>query len=77
MKSTLTIRLPDDQRQQLHEMAAKLGKTDSELVRLMIERGLAEEPIGRRIGHLKGILQKLPPASDSLARSIRERNWRP
>ncbi len=76
MNSTLTIRLPEERRQQLRELASTLGKTDSELVRQMIERGLTEESVGRRIAHLKGVLPESPSSDDPLAQSIRERNWR-
>ena len=76
MNATLTIRLRDEQRQQLRELAAKLGKSDSEIVREMIERSLAEESVGHRLAHLKGRLAESPPTDDSLSCSIRERNWR-
>jgi predicted transcriptional regulator len=76
MNATFTIRLGEEQRRQLRELASKLGKSDSELVRQMIERGLAEEPVGRRIAHLKGALAKSPPRNDSLSHAIRQRNWR-
>jgi hypothetical protein len=76
MNATLTVRLELALRRQLRKLASRLGKTDSELVRQMIERGLAEEAVGRRIAHLKGRLSERPHAEDSLSRSIRERNWR-
>lgn len=76
MNSTLTIRLPEDQRRKLRELASRLGKSDSELVRQMIERGLAEESVGRRIAHLKGSLAKSPSPDDAFGRAIGERNWR-
>ena len=76
MNATLTIRLDEDQRQQLRRLASQRGKTDSELVREMIERGLAEESVGRRLEHLKGALPDSPPQNESLSRSIRQRNWR-
>ena len=76
MNATLTIRLSDHQRQQLHELATKLGKSDSEIVREMIERNLAKESVGHRIAHLKGRLSESPARDDSLSSAIRERNWR-
>jgi hypothetical protein len=42
----------------------------------MIERGLAEESVGRRLAHLKGALRERVSSSDALTRAIRERNWR-
>lgn len=76
MNATLTIRLDEQQRQQLRKLSSKLGKTESELVRELIERGLAEESIGHRLAHLKGALPESPPQADSLSQSIRHRNWR-
>lgn len=76
MNATLTIRLREEQRRQLRRLASKLGKSDSEIVRAMIERGLAEESVGRRLAHLNGALATSPVPDDSLARSIRDRNWR-
>ena len=76
MNATLTIRLREEHRRQLSELAAKLGKSDSELVREMIERTLTEETIGRRIAHLKGALVGRPRKADSLSETIRQRNWR-
>lgn len=76
MNSTLTIRLPEDRRQALKRLAASLGKSESDLVRQMIERGLSEESLGTRLAHLKGSLPASPPADDALARSLRQHNWR-
>jgi predicted transcriptional regulator len=76
MNATLTIRLDEDQRQQLRKLASQLGKTDSELVREMIERRLAAESVGRRLAHLKGALPDSPPQNESLSQSIHQRNWR-
>jgi len=75
MERTLTIRLPRSQDEALTKKAKALGKTRSELVRELIEKGLEEQPLGRRIGHLKGLLE-LPEPKDALRRRIRERNWR-
>lgn len=76
MNATLTIRLDEDLRQRLRKLASQTGKTDSELVREVIERHLAAESVGRRLAHLKGTLPDSPPQHDSLAQSIRQRNWR-
>ena len=76
MNSHLTIRLSEQQKRQLRQLASKLGKSDSELVRQMIERELAEESLGRRVAHLKGGLSVSPSGDDSLSRAVRERNWR-
>lgn len=76
MNSHLTIRLSEQQKRQLRRLASKLGKSDSELVRQMIERELAAETLGRRVAHLKGLLPASPSEDDSLSRTVRERNWR-
>jgi hypothetical protein len=55
--------------------AKLMGKTRSELVRELIERGLEERPLGRRIGHLKGRLD-LPTPREGWQRRIKDRNWR-
>ena len=75
MDRTLTIRLAKDQDDALSRRAKALGKTRSTLVRELIEKELEEQPLGRKVGHLKGIL-KLPDSKDTLRRRIKERNWR-
>jgi hypothetical protein len=75
MDKTLTIRLDQTQDEALTRRAKELGKTRSELVRELIERGLEEKPLGLRIGHLKGILD-LPEPKDALRRRIKSHNWR-
>ena len=76
MNATLTIRLSQERRGELKALAAALGKPESEVVRQMIERGLAEESLGIRLAHLKGGLSQSPSADDSLSDAIRQRNWR-
>ncbi len=75
MDKTLTIRLDKRQDEALTQRAKTLGKTRSALVRDLIEKGLEEQPLGLRIGHLKGVLD-MPEPKDPLRRRIRERNWR-
>jgi metal-responsive CopG/Arc/MetJ family transcriptional regulator len=75
MDKTLTIRIDKLQDQALTRRAKALGKTRSELVRELIEKGLEEEPLGRRVGHLRGVLD-LPEPKDAVRRRIKERNWR-
>jgi hypothetical protein len=75
MDKTLTIRLDREQDAALTERAAALGKTKSDLVRELIEKGLEEQPLARRIGHLKGRLQ-LPAPRAGWQRRIKDRNWR-
>ena len=75
MDKTLTIRLDKDQDAALSRRAKALGKTRSELVRELIGKGLEEQPLGRKIGHLKGVLN-MPDSKDALRRRIKERIWR-
>jgi hypothetical protein len=75
MDKTLTIRLDQAQDEALTERANALGKTKSELVRELIEKGLEEQPLGRRIGHLKGQLGLKTPKA-GWQRRIKDRNWR-
>jgi hypothetical protein len=75
MEKTLTIRLDKAQDAALTRRAKALGKTRSQLVRELIEKGLEEQPLAQRVGHLKGTLD-LPEPKDSLRRRIKERNWR-
>jgi hypothetical protein len=75
MDKTLTIRLDGAQDRALTRRAKALGKTRSELVRELIEKGLEEQPLGRSIGRLKGVLD-LPEPKDALRRRIKEHNWR-
>ena len=75
MDKTLTIRLGRAQDEALTARAKVLRKTRSELVRELIERGLEERLLGRRIGHLKGRLD-LPSPKPGWQQRIKDRNWR-
>ena len=75
MERMLTIRLNEDQDKALTRRAKALGKSRSEVVRELIAKGLEEQPLGRKIAHLKGILHILSP-KDPVRRRIKERNWR-
>ena len=75
MDKTLTIRLNKRQDEALSRRARALGKTRSELVRELIDKGLEEQALGTRVGHLEGILD-LPESKDTLRRRIKNRNWR-
>lgn len=75
MDKTLTIRLSRSQDEALIARAKVLGKTRSELVRELIDSGLDDRPLGRRIGHVKGRLALQSPKT-GWQRRIKERNWR-
>ena len=79
--STLTIRLPFEQREALKRCAKALKKTESEYIRDLLQRDLDSRPFGERAGDLIGCLDssKLikPEADDSFREAIRKNNWRP
>jgi len=75
MERMLTVRLNKDQDKALTRRAKALGKSKSEVVRESIAKGLEEQPLGRKIAHLKGIL-RVVSSKDPVRRRIRERNWR-
>jgi hypothetical protein len=79
MNTTLTIRLPASQRRALSSKAAAAGKTESEIVRDLIEHELAEQTVGERVGTLFGCLTLRHDAEpmDPWRKRIRTRNWRP
>lgn len=76
MEKTLTIRLDQRKDKALTRHAKELGKTKSEFVRELIDRALLEEPMGKRIGHLRGSLTDFPEAEDGWRKVIKERNLR-
>jgi predicted DNA-binding protein len=75
MDKTITIRLDKTQDEALTARAKAFGKTKSELIRELIDKGLQEEPLVRRVGHLKGQL-KVRATGKEWQRRIRNRNWR-
>jgi Arc/MetJ-type ribon-helix-helix transcriptional regulator len=76
--STLTIRLPSEQREALKRSAKALKKTESEYIRELLQRDLDTRPFGERAGHLIGCLDSSQTVGDPhpLRALIRERNWR-
>jgi metal-responsive CopG/Arc/MetJ family transcriptional regulator len=75
MDKTITIRLDKTHDEALTRRAKALGRTRSALVREFIEKGLEEQPLGQKVGHLRGILELAQP-KDALRRRIKQRNWR-
>jgi predicted DNA-binding protein len=78
MNTTLTIRLPREQREALRKRAAALNKSESDLVRALISRDLSEatllERAARLVGSVDSRTKNTPP--NPLAKRIRDRNWR-
>ncbi|OHE89320.1 MAG: hypothetical protein A3G75_00665 [Verrucomicrobia bacterium RIFCSPLOWO2_12_FULL_64_8] len=65
MTETLTIRLPAAQRQALRVRAAATGKTESELVRELLDVQLrAKSTLGERAGRYFGRLEFEPASLD-------------
>lgn len=78
MESTLTIRLPRKQREALRRRAAAEKRSESALVRGMIEREMQREFDFGRVRHLVGSIASRPKhwTRDTWRKHIRERNWR-
>ena len=78
VKTTLTIRLPARQREALKRRAAAERRSESALVRDMIDREIQRGFDFDRIRHLVGSITS--PArhweKDSWRKHIRQRNWR-
>jgi hypothetical protein len=71
----MTIRLSEEEDSAITSRAKALGRTRSDVVRDLIARGLQDQPVGRRIAHLRGRLG-LPAAKGGWRKQLRERNWR-
>ena len=76
MSKTLTVRLRENQKTQLRRKAKQLGKTDSQLVREILERELQEKPLAARAGHLAGRLSLKGSPDDPWRQQIKAQNWR-
>lgn len=78
MDTTLTIRLPAAQREALRRRAAAEKRSESALVREMIEREMQGGFDYDRVRHLVGSVKSDPNhwEKDPWRKHIRERNWR-
>lgn len=78
MTSTLTIRLPNEQRQALKRRARALKTTESELIRSVLARELDGVPPGEVVAKWAGRLDSSASAGPArpLRSLLRERNWR-
>jgi len=78
MNTTLTIRLPKAQRAALRRRALAEKRTESSLVREMIDREMNHGFDFERVQHLAGAVEidrkKIP--RESWAAQIRRNNWR-
>ena len=78
MGTTLTIRLPAKQREALRRRAATERRSESALVRDLIEREIQRGFDFDRVRHLVGSIASPPKhwEKDSWRKHIRQRNWR-
>lgn len=78
MDTTLTIRLPAAQRRALQRRAAAAKKSESALVRDLIEREMQQGFDFDRVRHLAGSVTRDPKRStqDAWRKQLRDRNWR-
>lgn len=78
METTLTIRLPKKQRDALKRRASAQKKSESQIVREMIERETNRSSLRDRVRGLIGSLDSTDTISQPhpLKALIRERNWR-
>ncbi len=77
--STLTIRLPEEQRAALKERAKRLKKSESDVIRELLTREFEQVSFGERAGDFMGCVESHAPchASDSFRDAIKRNNWRP
>ena len=78
METTLTIRLPAKQREALRRRVAPEKRTESALVRDLIDREIQRGFDFDRVRHLVGSIASPPKhwENDSWRKRIRQRNWR-
>lgn len=76
MATTLTIRADDELRGELQRRASVEGKTVSEVVREILHQALAEEPLGTKVGHLRGRLAAPLHDTDPWRKKLQDHNWR-
>jgi hypothetical protein len=78
VETTLTIRLPAKQREALRRRAAAEKRSESALVRDLIDREINRGFDFERVRHLVGSIASSPKhwAKDPWRTHIRQRNWR-
>ena len=78
--STLTIRLPQEQRAALKETAKRLKKSESDVIRELLAREFEQIAFGERASDFMGCLESSPSSdteTDSFRDAIQRSNWRP
>ena len=78
MDTTLTIRLPKKQRETLRRRAAAEKRSESALIREMIDREMNRGFDFERVRHLVGSIASAPKhwEKNPWRKHIRQRNWR-
>ncbi len=78
MESLLSIRLPKTQREALRRRGAAEKRSESSLVREMVEREMQRGFDFERVRHLVGSVASPPKhwEKDPWRKHIRQRNWR-
>ena len=77
--STLTIRLPQSQRDNLKATATRLHKTESDFIRELLAREFDQVAFGERASEFIGCLDSsssAPVPADSFRAAIKRKNWR-
>ena len=77
--STLTIRLPQEQRDALKETAKRLQKSESDFIRELLAREFEQVSFAERASEFMGCIESSPSASnekDSFREAIKRNNWR-
>jgi predicted DNA-binding protein len=78
--STLTIRLPQEQRATLKETAKRLKKSESDVIRELLAREFEQISFGERASEFLGCLESSSSGSvepDSFRDAIKRNNRRP
>lgn len=79
LSSSLTIRLPQEQRATLKETAKRLQKSESDFIRELLAREFEQVSFGERAAEFVGCLAadaSLAGKPDSLRDAIQRNNWR-
>jgi len=77
--STITIRLPQSQRDNLKATATQLHKTESDFIRELLAREFDQAAFGERAGEFVGCLDSdasAPAPAEAFSAAIKRNNWR-
>jgi predicted transcriptional regulator len=76
MRNTITIRVDDALREVLERRASESGRTMSDVIRDALRDTFVPQPLGERVGHLRGVLSESTGEKDAWRAEIKKRNWR-